>query len=154
MACGITVIPTISAGVAYASGDAVGGRLEFEDARTPYSSVGKILRAVIKDRAKQNAHLFLVLFNKEFTATADNSAFTVSDSDLLHCLGGLEFTAANYVSFHDNSIAELGLFGLDVEESFILESSGTTLYGQLMVQTSTPTYVATTDLAVSLLIGD
>jgi len=123
MNTGITVIPTISAAVAYASGDAVGGKMEFANVRTPYSSVGRIRRGVIKDKAKQNALLYLILFNKDFTATADNAAFTVTDADLLHCLGALEFSVADYISFVDNSAATLGFRGLFHEEPFILDKN-------------------------------
>lgn len=151
---GVTVVPTISSGVAYTSGDALGGKLEFENALSAYSQGGTINRATIKDRGKQNANLVLVLFKDDFTATADNAAFTVSDADLDKVVGVLSFPATNYISFADNSIASLGLLGLDIEEPFKLSDGETTLYGQLLVNGSTPTYTSTTDIRVCLLIQD
>jgi hypothetical protein len=143
--------PVITAG-AYSALDAVGSKMEFEDVCTPFSNTGAIVQAHIKDNAKQNALLYLVLFDRDFTATADNAAFTVSDADLLNCVCVLEFAAAKYISFADNSMAMVEPANYTLERPFELQEGGTSLFGQLMVVTSTPTYVATNDLRVELLI--
>ena len=140
--------PTITAG-AYSALDAVGGLLEFEDACTPYSNSGKIAQAILLDDAKQAALLYLVLFDRTFTATADNAAFAVSDADLQNVIGVVEFAVADYVSINANCYAEK----LDFTElPFVLIEGGTSLFGQLFVKTSTPTYVATDDIVVKLII--
>jgi hypothetical protein len=143
--------PTITAG-AYSSLDAVGSKLEFEDVCTPFNNTGAVVQAHIKDNAKQNALLYLVLFDRDFTATADNDAFTVSDADLLNMVMVLEFAVADYIDFASNSIALVDPAHYALEHPFELKEGGTSLFGQLMVKTSTPTYVATNDLRVELLI--
>lgn len=142
----VSETPTITAG-AYSALDAVGGKLEFENVCTPYKNTGTIIQAHIHDKAKQNALLYLVLFSEDFTATADNAAFDVTDADLLHVVGTIEFPVASYRSFNDNSFVEA-----DTILDFELIEGGTSLFGQLYVVTSTPTYAATTDLTVSLVV--
>ena len=145
----ISETPTITAG-AYASLDAVGGKLEFENARTPYSNHGHIRRASISDKGQQNALLYLVLFSEDFTATADNAAFAVSDADLLNVVAVIEFAVANYASFDANSFCTTGFAGVQMELPFTLAEGGTSLFGQLFVKTGTPTYTSTSDLKVTL----
>ena len=143
--------PVITAG-AYSALDAVGGKMEFEDVCTPYNNTAAIVQAHIKDNAKQNALLYLVLFDRDFTDTADNAAFTISDADLLNVVMVLEFAVADYVDFATNSIALVDPAHYQLLHPFELIEGGTSLFGQLFVKTSTPTYVATNDLRVELLI--
>ena len=82
--------PTVTVG-AYSALDAVGGKLEFTDVCTSFNNTGQITQGHIKDAAKQNALLILVLFDRDFTATADNAPFAVSDADLLNVCAVLEF---------------------------------------------------------------
>ena len=138
----IHVTPAITAG-AYSALDAVGGLMEFEDARTSFSRTGCICQAHITDKGKQNALLYLVLFNQTFTPTADNAAFAVSDADLLNVVAVIEFAVANYASFNANSYVSMGFLGVSVELPFALKKGGTSLFGQLFVKTSTPTYTST-----------
>ena len=145
----VSATQVITAG-AYSALDAVGSKLEFEDARTAYSSHGHIKRAFLSDKGKQNALLYLVLFSEDFTETADNAAFAVSDADLLHVVAVIEFSVANYSSFNANSWCTTGFLGVDMEIPFSLVKGGTSLFGQLFVKTSTPTYTATDDLRVTL----
>ena len=147
----VRATPTITAG-AYSAGDAVGGKMEFRDVCSPYKNTAAIVQAHIKDNAKQNAKLWLVLFDRDFTATADNAAFTISDADLLNVVMALEFAVADYVSFANNSIALMDPANYYILHPFELVEGGTSLFGQLFVETSTPTYVATNDLRVELLI--
>ena len=141
--------PTITAG-AYSALDAVGGKMEFEDVRTAFDNAGHIVQAHLSDKGKQNALLYLVLFSQDFTATADNAAFAVSDADLLNIVAVLEFAVASYSSFNANSFCAIGFLGAAVEIPFALVEGGTSLFGQLFVKTSTPTYTSTSDLTVTL----
>lgn len=133
--------PTITAG-AYTAKDAVGGRLEFANAVRAEIRTGIVLKVVIVDKAAQNAELVLFLFDRPFTATADNAAFDPTDADLANCVGVITINAFNYVSANDNSVAT---------KECVLDFSltGTTLYGQLMC-TGTPTYASTSDLKIAL----
>ena len=147
----ISETPTITAG-AYSALDAVGSKMEFKDVCTPYSNTAKIVQAYIKDAAKQDALLYLVLFDRDFTETADNAAFAVSDADLLNIVCVLEFAVADYIDFSANSMAQLSTENVVVRHPFTLIEGGTSLFGQLFVKTLTPTYVATNDLCVELVV--
>lgn len=143
-----TVTPTITAG-AYSANDAVGGKMEFEDICTPYSNDTKLKAVVITDKGAQAAKLYLVLFSEDFTATADNAEFDPSDSDLLNMVGVVTIATTDYADFKDNAVATHVLSQpLPLE----LVEGGTSLFGQLMVETSTPTYTATSDLQVTLVV--
>ena len=143
----IVATPTLSLG-AYADGDAVGGKLEFEDARTPYENSGDILSLTIKDNDSEKADFFLVLFDRDFTETADNAEFDPSDADLLNCIGVMELD--DYIEFKNNSI---GIYQEDHQHiHFVLQEGGTSLFGQLVADGSTPTYTAVNDIRVELII--
>jgi hypothetical protein len=147
--------PAITAG-AYSAGDAVGGLLEFENACSPFSPRGTIISAILTDNAKQSALMHLHLFDRAFTPTADNAAFSVTDADLAHYLGSIQFIAAEHNIFADNSacmggqsiaIGPLAALQLPI----VLVDGGTSLFGQLQTG-GTPTYAATDDLAVKLIL--
>ena len=143
----IVATPTLSLG-AYADGDAIGGKLEFEDVRTPYENSGNILSLMIKDNDSEKADMVLVLFSQDFTATADNAEFDPSDADLLNCIGVMEID--DYIEFKDNSVA---IYQEDHPHiHFELVEGGTSLFGQLVADASTPTYTAVNDLRVELVI--
>ena len=143
-----TVTPTITAG-AYSANDAVGGQMEFVDICTASSNIAKLKNVVITDKGAQDAKLYLVLFSEDFTATADNAEFDPSDSDLLNVVAVIEIAATDYFDFKDNSVAIKTISGSPAVE---LVEGGTSLYGQLMVETSTPTYTSTSDLQVTLVV--
>ena len=148
----IHVTPVITAG-AYSALDAVGGKLEFEDACTPFENTACICQAHVSDKGKQNALLYLVLFSEDFTETADNAAFAVSDADLLNVVAVLEFAVNSYTSFDANSWASVGFSNLNLKVPFELVEGGTSLFGQLFVKTSTPTYTSTSDLSVGIIVS-
>jgi len=141
----IPVVPVISAGTAYASGDALGGKLMFGDAVRQDIKTGRITKVVVIDNAKQLAPLDLVLFDRTFTSAADNAPFDPTDADMQNCIGHLSVAAADYASFVNNSIATVDNI------SFGYTLDGTTLYGQMVVR-GTPTYVATDDLTIILTV--
>jgi hypothetical protein len=145
----ITVTPTITAG-AYSAGDAIGGLLEFENAASVYQQSGIIRNVVITDRAKQSVAMNLWLFNRSFTPTVDNAAFTPTDADLDNCIGVINFVAANWFPAAASSVATTT--ALIPPFYFKLQDPGdASLYGQL-VAVGTPTYAATNDLSITLVI--
>jgi len=142
-----TIVPA-----AYASGDAIGGLLTFEDVCSAFEPSFRIISAVLIDNAKQSSLVRLMLFDRTFTPTADNAAFDPSDADLQNCIGWVGWAAADYSALNDSSIAQKGgdlsaMLGIALR----LVDGGTDLYGQL-VSYGTPTYVAADDLTVKLLI--
>jgi len=142
--------PTISSGTAYASLDAVGGKMEFEDVCTPYSNSGLLRSVHIIDKGKQNAKLHLILFSEDFTATADNDPFDPLDADLTNIIDVILIN--NWLGFNDNSIGQVSFTQFEMNTPFELVEGGTSIFGQLMVETSTPTYTSTSDLTAHLVV--
>ena len=143
----ISQTPTITAG-AYSAGDAVGGLLTFANAASVYKGDGRITKVVIIDDAKQAAHLVLALFDRTFTPTADNGAWDPSDADNQNCIGTIDIPAANYGPGADNNVAYV-----ECDFDFVLVSGGTSLFGQLYLVTSTPTYAAVDDITVVITVN-
>jgi hypothetical protein len=137
--------PTITAG-AYSANDAVGGKLTFDVLGGQY--IGGIVKTiVITDKEKQDAEFDLILFNQDFTPTADNAAFDPSDTDLLNCIGLANIASTDYLTFVDNSAAIKGGLSISIKS----EDSDGKIYGQLVTR-GTPTYTSTSDLQVRLIV--
>lgn len=137
----LTQTPTISAASIYAAKDAVGGKLTFADAARASGGGIIIEAATLIDLDQEMAVTELVLFDQDFTNTADNSPFDPSDADLANVIGVIPFTV--YADFTDNSVAYRSGLGLAAK------LAGTSLYGQLVTR-GTPTYTATSDITVIL----
>ena len=141
----IDVVPTITAG-AYGLGDAVGGRLAFTHATAGAGETGVLELIRLVDRAQQMQAIDLVLFDQAFTATADNAVFDPSDADLENCLGVINIAAADYFNFNDNAVAVVTPMS-PLGWGFPIQTVGSDiLYGQMVVRTGPPTFVATSDL--------
>jgi len=136
--------PTITAG-AYSAKDAVGGLLTFANAVRVSGGMGVIESVVVTDLAMQSAELVLVLFDRTFTAMADNAAWDPSDADMANCEGHIVIGTGNYRAFTDNAEATV------TDQPLHFACNGTSLFGQLYC-TGTPTYASTTDLTVKLKI--
>lgn len=137
-------VPVITAG-AYSSGDALGGKLTFTDVTTDKAGHGSIQGVSLVDLAKQAIACDLVLFNADFTATTDKTAFDPTDADLAASfLGIVPIVAGDYSSFNDNCAAYK-----EKNIPFTLPVGTTTLYGQLVTR-GTPTYASTSDIKVRL----
>lgn len=93
--------PAITAG-AYSAKDAVGGLLTFANAARVQGGIGVIEKLVITDLSIQAAELILVLFDRTFTAMADNAPFDPSDADLANCLGWIDIGTGLYQTFTDH----------------------------------------------------
>ena len=129
----------------------VGDKMEFEDVCTPFDNSARIRQAHIIDNASEDALLYLVLFDRDFTETADKAVFAVSDADVAHVVAVIEFAVANYATFNTNSFCTMGFVGIDVNLPVVLVEGGTSLFGQLFAA-ATPNYTAITDLTVGLVI--
>jgi len=142
----VAVTPTIST-LIYAAGDAVGGLLEFPFAVGYPGNSGAIVGARIIDKGAQSAAMTLALFDRTFTATADQAAFAPSDADVANAIGHIEFAAADYKGGTANKVVTVDA----IEMQFV--PLATSLFGQLFTQ-GTPTYPAALDLTVELSIKD
>jgi hypothetical protein len=90
-------VPGIGTAAAYASGDAFGTKFFFDVPRE-----GVITQFVFLDYDDEGITKELVLFNADFTATADNSAFAPSDDDLAKCMGVISIDV--FYNFDSNQV--------------------------------------------------
>jgi len=141
----VTETPVVTVG-AYHAKDAVGGLLTFENAASAYNGGGIIRKVTVINHAGVADVLNLVLFDRTFTATADNAAFDPTDADLLNCIGRIAIAATDYEVLTDNAVATVLC-----DFPFKLVALGSSLFGQLQCE-ATPTYAATTDVTVKLTI--
>ena len=141
----IKVTPVITAGE-YASLDAVGPKLTFAGAASPYNGSGRVRKVIIIDDAEQKDTLDLFLFRSTQSVIADNAAYAITDADMQLCLGAITIPDTAYVSGSGNAIA-----WVDVDFPYQLATGATSLFGQLRV-TGTPTFAAVDDITVILLI--
>jgi len=148
----IVQTPTISAAGIYAARDALGGLLTFTDAVIAPGEGAEIITVVIIDDDQELCPIDLVLFNQAFTPTVDNAPFAPSDADMQNCIGFINIAATDYSDFSTNSVAAK-TSGLRMPYHFNLVSGGTSLYGQMVVAGgATPTYTATDDLTIKIVV--
>lgn len=99
-------VPGIGTGAAYATGDAFGTKFVFDG--VPKSGV--IHTAIFLDKDDEGIETDLVMFSADFSATADNSAFAVSDSDMENFIGTITWdTFKNFVNNQVSTAAALGV---------------------------------------------
>jgi hypothetical protein len=79
----LITIPGIVTGAAYTSGDAFGTKIVINNIPTQ----GTIVDFIFIDKDDEGINKELVLFDHDFTETADNSAFAVSDGDMENLVG-------------------------------------------------------------------
>lgn len=141
----IRVAPTVTAG-AYSAGDVVGGVLTFADAARASGGCGMIQSVVVTDRGNVGSALKLILFSgSPSSAIADNGAFAwgTDDADMAKYQGEIDIASTDYTTLATKKVATIPNVGL------LYACDATSLYGYL-VCSGTPTYAATTDLAVRL----
>ncbi len=137
-----TSTPTITAG-AYSAGDVVGGRLSFS--LQAASGVWLLKSVRIADDDNEKAACKLYLFNSAPTSIADNAAFAPAIADLQALVAIVTVAAADFSTINSNAVA------LKESLASVFVVPGGTLYGYLVCD-ATPTYTATTDLAITLLL--
>jgi len=139
----VSQTPEITAG-AYSAGDAVGGLLTFANAARRSGGGGVIKTVTIIDDAGQDAELELWLFDRTFTAIADNSAWAPAEADLERLIG--------VISTEESSQGWLAAgtpSAVTIDVSARYDVTGTSMFGQLVTR-GTPTYVATDDLTIKV----
>lgn len=140
----ISLTPTISTAL-YTTADAVGGLLTFANLSASPDSSALLQGVLVKDEDGEAADLELVLFSETFTPTADQAAFNPSDADLLNCIGAIALD--QWFAFNGNAICVIK----DIHMPIKLTGSSGSLFGQLVAR-SGPTYTATDDLTVTVLL--
>ena len=143
-----SVVPTIDT-AAYASGELVGTKMEFD--LSAYRDVENLLikSAIIVDKAAQAAAIDLVLFGEDPSGTTftDNAAFDPADADLDNLIGVISFAAASYQSYADNAACLVTDLAVPIPLNIV--DSSLKIYGAL-VSRGAPTYAADSDLTVRL----
>ena len=96
---------TIGDGLAYASGDQVGGAsssdLQWLNAGG-YNGVGRIRQVVVTLETATAAELDLVIYNSSFTPGTNNSPFTENTADVAKSAGLINIPAASFKSVGGN----------------------------------------------------
>lgn len=129
---------------AYEAGDAIGALMTFANAaRTSGGSI-HIESVQIVDEDSQAVACDLVLFRASITAPTDDAVFDPTDAELLDCVGVVKFTAADYSTFNDNSVAHKDC-------AITAKLSGTSLFGALVTR-GTPTYASTSSIHVTVTV--
>jgi len=141
----ITQTPTVTAG-AYSVGDNVGGLLTFANAALVSGKGGVIKNILIIDDAGQDAELELWLFDTTFTPGNDNDAWAPTEAELhtLITVISTEDSAQGWIAGGTPSIC-----GIEVARRY--DCTGTSLFGRLVTR-GTPTYIATDDITVRIML--
>ena len=148
--------PTVTVpGTPYSQFDVVGGLLTFTGLRG-----GKLRGITVSDAAAQTAATYkLILFESSPTSIADNATYTLNDADPQKIIfeweipqGGsaLPIGSGQFsgVTVFTNN-AYYWTYGMD----YPIWSAGGAVYGFLILTSTTvPTFAATTDLTISLLV--
>lgn len=140
----IRVTPTITS-TTYSAGDAVGGLLTFSNAARFSGGGGFVSGCSIVDKDQERAGLALVLFDRTFTATADNDPFDPSDADLQNVICVLPIGV--YTAFNDNAVGQYA--GAAV---YPYVANGSDLFGQLVLLSSSAIYGTASDIDVVLTV--
>lgn len=144
----VSVTPTVTASSTYAAGNEVGGLMTFASVtRTPKFS-GKIDTITITSKSIQSAEfdLYLCDVNPSSSTWTDKTGPAINSADVSKCKWMIPLTAnasglGTYTSY---TATGLGL-------SFLLPSSGTSLYGILVTpQIPSAQFGSTTDLVVTV----
>ncbi len=134
--------PAITAGTAYAAGNAVGGLLVF--ANMVLNGGAVLQSAVLRDKAGQNVAYDLFLFDSAPAAPTDRSAVSLSAADLARCVGVVSFAGMTLGAASTMGVITVSP-GLAVRPA-----GGSTLWG-ILVTRGAPTYAGSTDLSLDLL---
>lgn len=146
-----TVQQTVTAG-AYSTGQLVGGKITFTGATNQVTGKGIITSALVIDQAKNGVAYDLVVFSSNPTGTTftDNATLDIADADMAKICAIVSFATTDAVGFNDNGISYKGALAYPVF-SVKADGSPTLMYGALIARGS-PTYAATTDVAVTIAV--
>lgn len=156
-----TATPTVSNGVAYTSGDQVGGIIEIFSKDNgnrvttgpcqAQACASTLTSLVILDKSSQNAAFSIFFFNALPTvASVDNGAMTITDAEMAKCIGVVRVAAGDYDTVASSSIATLRAPSASL--ALMSQTDNGPLWA-VVKTTSTPTYTSTTDLVFRFLFS-
>lgn len=100
----VSVTPTIDT-AAYATGDVMGGEMEFANILKQTYKAGYITSISISDAADNDVDLEVVVFDQDpGAAGSDNAAFDPTDADLKNIRSAQLFGSSNRFSYNDNAL--------------------------------------------------
>lgn len=139
----VAVTPVISTG-AYAAGDNIGGLMKFKGADLNGFDKGYIQSLILADNDVEDAIIDLIFYSSDPSGSTftDNAAQTIVDADLKKIIGSV--TVSAYVDFAANSVTTKTGLAMAFDKTDAIYCS--------MVMRSTPTYTATTDITITLLV--
>lgn len=137
---------TVSTSPAYSTNDNIGGKLTMTGL-VGGTGQGLLQQVELVDQAAQNSAIDIYFFNADPSNTTftDNGAMDIADADMAKIIGVVSIAAADYKAGADNS------FAIVKGVNLLIPSLSRIVYGAL-VSRGTPTYVATTDLALKLFV--
>lgn len=144
----VSVVPTISSGVAYTAGDAVGGVEELVSAARNTQQSGVIHSVVLGDADQQDADLTVIWFTATpaGSTVTDNAAMDIVEADLAKVICVAKIVAADYQDYSATSSATKTALNCPFQLS-----SATSLY-MAIIAVGTPTYTDTDSLKVTTTI--
>ena len=134
----VDMIPIITGGGAYISGDYVGESAAYTSipgCSRVLGGTGVIKSAILIDKAKQSLPLEVWIFDAPFTPPADNAPWSISDADAQGLIGILEFSSYFATALNSISQVHFPLIG------FKCKAGVNSLY-MAMVTRGAPTYAS------------
>ncbi len=119
-------VPGIGTGSAYADGDAFGSLIKLSDVFRSDKRSGTIVKVVLYDLDDEGLPVDFVFFRRSVTATADNSAFAISDTDNLASVGFISVT--DFRNWGNNQL------GQNITDRLWCTSDSTDLYLLLVIR--------------------
>lgn len=141
----VAIVSPVVSLTAYSANDALGGKLTITNAVRVSGGTGTLLSIGILDRANQKPAGTLIIFNADPTAATitDNLAFVFSTDDL-KVIHEIPVLASDYITINNKAFANLSNLGREVKAN-----AATTSLFAAFVLSSTPTFVATTDVQIT-----
>ena len=137
----------------YAAGDLMGGLLTFPDVIQSDRGGGAVVGVELIDTSTVLAQIDLALFDKALStgsktsATGDNAAVTLADTDLANALAVINLSTGNIRQLYDNQIH----YAANISYPFYL-IDGRAIRGVLIAH-ATPTYATGNSMFVKLSIS-
>lgn len=131
-----------TASTSYSIGDTLGAILSFTNAAVASGGRGKIVSAVLLDKADVIVDVRLHFFSATVTLASDNAAFAISDADAQLHLGTVQLPTAQDIG--NNRVATASGIGLSYE------LAATTLFVAMETRTAHTFFGAATDLWLAL----
>lgn len=146
---GPTATPTVTQNVAYASGQVVGGIMEFPNITRSDQISGILQTLLLTDQSGNNVSYDFFVFNSPPTPQADKAAVNLTAADLAKCVGVVNISGASLGAA--TTMAVMVAAGLGM--AFVAPGTTTknSLWGVLVTR-GAPTYTGTNHVSVTPIV--